>query len=171
MGNRACGEILPSLHQNQARVDSQRKEGVTAWQARPALETEQSDIAITGGDREGGVGGDVSTVMLKCIGLNLPQMDIWAVLTLTYVSQSQRRPPSCCQWPRALRLAGTLSAPCYVPLQSAGGCCCLCLSSASKSNCFLHFCRFHISPSRCWLSWSQTSPPASIIWSVLNRLA
>lgn len=77
-----------SLHQNQARVGSERKEGVTAWQAQPVLKTEQFE-------RKDGVGGDVSMLMLKCTGLNLSQVDVQTALTLAYGSQSQRRPPPC----------------------------------------------------------------------------
>lgn len=47
LGNWECGETFTSLRENQTGVDSERKEGVTAWQAQPVLETEQFDTAIT----------------------------------------------------------------------------------------------------------------------------
>lgn len=126
-GNWACGASLTYKSASEPGHGRLGKEG--GGDSSAVLKTEQFE-------RKGGVGGDVSMLMLKCTGLNLSQMDVQAALTLACGSQSQRRPLSCRQGPRAPRLTEWhpfYSLPCVPPV------CWRCLYSASKSNCVLTF--------------------------------
>lgn len=57
--------------------------------------------------RKGRVGGDTSVLTLQCLEHHLSQMSIYTALAPTRGSQSQRRPSSCCQWPRTSSLKAT----------------------------------------------------------------